>query len=674
LRQSVCSFALTLVLGAVCTQTSVAQGGSPAAGSSSTRQQAANADIDLSAIKPTVNACQDFYEHACGGFIDASRLSPDHSEVSVADQKFQSNLEAGLNRLFTMQAPANSELGRLSTFYGSCRSDPAFSTPLIERWLGRIDSARTASNIQNLFMALSEIGIHPFFSYSGQPDPNDLGKYRGEIGTGKRDLWQEPAVVERTFKLAGITAEQAKSDARAVGTITDDLLKHRSIGSDPRTYENPTTLAQLMREAPAIDWPRYFKLVGASPRRSVNVTSKQYLPAVSHELATRSLPELRAYLRWSFLFSLRGELPAPYNEAFSEIPPSLRVAVHEPVKRCRDATLRAMGVELSRQYAHLILGVPARTAAIAISASLRDEIVQSVEQTPWLSPAARKATAEKLRQTDLKIGFPDHWPEVGHFPLSRNNFVANVLTARRYEEHRAWHRANETRSRKNWDMLVFPWVGTGMAAARLTTPNGFPDPDTNSMIMTAAFFTPPLFDRDASLEINYGSYGEVFAHEFVHIAETHNYGAIGQPQELWSAADIDAANRQHQCVIDQANASPAPGGSHVSGERNYSENVADLGAIRLAYEALAKKLGPGLNTSDATGMTPAKRFFYKFAQNSCTAATPETLKQLIVDDPHGLPSYRVNGPLSNLPAFGETFECRAGTPMRRTSNDICRVW
>lgn len=311
---------------------------------------------------------------------------------------------------------------------------------------------------------------------------------------------------------------------------------------------------------------------------------------------------------------------------------------------------------------------------MAISASLRDEVVKSVEQTTWLLPAARQATAEKLRQTDLKIGFPDHWPEVGHFPLSRNDFFANVLTARRYEEHRAWHRATEPRSRKNWDMLVFPWVGTGMAAARLATPNGFPDPDTNSMIMTAAFLNLPRFDKDAPLEINYGGFGEVFAHEFVHIAEVHNYGAIGQPQELWSAVDIAAANKQHQCVIDQANASPAPEGSHVSGEQNYSENVADLGAIRLAYNALAEKLGPSLSTPDSTGMTPAKRFFYKYAQNSCTAATPETLRQLVADDPHGLPSYRVNGPLSNLPAFGETFECRAGTPMLRTSDNICRVW
>lgn len=262
MRKFACSFAVALVLGAGCTQKSAGQGGSPATHIPTTRQPAINANIDLSAIKPTVNACQDFYEHACGGFIDATPLSPDHPEVNLADQKFDFNLEASLNRLFTIQAPANSELGRLGIFYGSCRSDSVSNTLLVKRWLGRIDAARTAKDIQDLFLALSEVGVHSFFYYSGRPNPNDLGKYRGEIDIDKRDLWQESAVVERTFTLAGITAEQAESDTQAVGAIIGELRKYRTTGSDPKDYENPTTMAQLMHDAPAVDWPRYFETVG----------------------------------------------------------------------------------------------------------------------------------------------------------------------------------------------------------------------------------------------------------------------------------------------------------------------------------------------------------------------------------------------------------------------------
>ena len=660
------------LFGAGCTGLAVNKDSASPEAASLTSRPGLDSGIDFSAVDSTVDVCQNFYQHACGGFIDATELTSSHSEVSLTDQKFDANLEASLSKLFALKSPKGSELDRLETFYRSCLSDPRSSVVLTQQWLAKINAARTSADIKELIFALHEIGVDPFFSYAGAPGPKDLTRYRGEIDYN--NLWQEPALVERTFKLAGLSAGQAQSDAEAVKAITTELRQYRTTDPDQASYENPTTLADLKRDAPAIDWSRYFAMVGASPERSLNLTSRRYLPAVSRELSTRSPAALRAYLRWSFLFSLRGELPPPYNQAFGDITPSLRVAVDEPAKRCRDATVRAMGVEFSRQYAQRILGMPARTAANRIGLSIQSEIADAVEQADWLSPEARRATADKLRKTDLKIGFPDRWPEVGKFLLSRDDFLGNVLAARRYEEKRAWRRANEARSRENWDMLVFPWVGIGMAAARLSVPNAFPDPNTNSMIMTAAFLNLPRFDKDAPLEINYGGFGVVFAHEFVHIAETHEYGSLGQQQELWSVSDIASANKRHQCVIDQANASPAPAGSRILGESNLSENVADLGGVRLAYNALAARLGAGLSRPDATGMTPARRFFYKYAQSYCTAATPATLSQLVADDPHGLPSYRVNGPLSNLPAFGEAFGCKAGTPMRRDSDKMCRVW
>jgi putative endopeptidase len=643
-----------------------------AVASSVTASRSAGADIDLSAIDQTADACLDFYQHACGGFIARTKLTPDHPEAGLADEKFDANLEAGLQSLFSTKAPEASELGRLETFYASCLSDDRPNVQMTKRWLARIDAARSRADIQKLLRALSEIGVDPFFSYSGQPDPTRLQTYRGEIDLN--NLWQEPAVVERTFVLAGMSAVQAKADARKVAEITTELGKHQVRSGNLADYENPRTLTQLEATAPALDWVRYFKMVGASPTRAINVTSASYLPAVSHELATRAPADLRAYLRWVFLFSLRGELPRPYNQAFGDVTPSLRVDIHDPAKKCRDATVRAMGVEFSRQYSERILGLPARAVATEIARSIRDEIVKSVDQAEWLSTASRRRTADKLRQTDLKIGFPDHWPAVGNFPLSRHDFFGNVLRAREYEAHRGWQRANLPRFRADWDMLVAPWVGTGMAAARLVVPNGFPDPYSNSLIMTAAFLASPRFDVSAAPELNYASFGAVFAHEFVHIAETHDFAANGRQEEIWLAADVAAAKKQHQCVIDQANAYPVPPGAKVSGDFNYSENVADLGGLRLAYEALAAKLGKGLHQPDASGMTPAKRFFYKYAQNYCTAATPDVLGKLARDDPHGLPSYRVNGPLSNLREFGETFGCREGSPMRRPTANICRVW
>ena len=362
-----------------------------------------------------------------------------------------------------------------------------------------------------------------------------------------------------------------------------------------------------------------------------------------------------------------------HNQAFGDLPAWGRVDLGSPARACRDATVRAMGVEFSRQYALHILGLPAREAALQVARSIQGEIVKAVGDAGWLSPEARAATADKLARTDLKIGFPDHWPETGRFALRRDHFLANVLAARRFEQQRSWRRVDRARSPAEWEMLVYPRVGQGMAAARLVVPNGFPDAYSNSLIMTAAFLNPPRFDGAAAPELNYATFGSVFAHEFVHIAETHDFDAAGRQREMWPAADLAALKDRHKCVIAQAEAFPTRPGVKVTGASNLGENVADLGGLRLAYEALAARLGPALDRPNAAGMTPARRFFYRFAQSWCQAATDAELARLARDDPHGLPAYRVDGPLSNLPAFGQAFSCKAGAPVMRKPQDVCRV-
>lgn len=630
------------------------------------------ADVDLSAIDFSADACSNFYQRACGGFLARTVATPERPQISLDGERFEASLQSNLAKLFAVPAKRDSELGRLETFYRSCTSDDPSNGAIVKHWLSRIEKLRSPGEVQAMIRDLALIGVDPYFSYSGTPDPQKLALYRGEFDSSS--LWQDPSIVERTFRASGWSAEQAKADSARVERTIAELRAHRNTSPKAADHEHLLRLEALEHIAPSIDWRSYFKLVGARSDRRVNVDSPVYLEAVSQSLAKRPVADQRAYLAWSFLFSLRGELPRPYNMAFGDLPPALRVDLNDPAKACREATVRAMGVEFSRQYSLRILGLPTRQAALEISRSIRDQIVRSVSQASWLSRSGRRAMVEKLRQTDLKIGFPDLWPQVGKFPLSRNAFLGNVLSARKFESRRKWRQAEKRRSRFDWEMIVTPWVGTGMAAARLVIPNGYPDSNSNSLIMTAAFLAAPTFDSDASAEANYATYGSVFAHEFVHVAEDHGFDAEGRQKEIWSASDLSAWNKQRQCVIDQADSYPGLAGIKASGAQNYNENVADLGGLRLAFEAFAARLGPQLGVRDSSGMTPAQRFFYHFAQHWCTAETADYQRRNAKTDPHAIPEYRVNGPLSNLPAFGEAFGCKEGSAMRREQDKVCRVW
>jgi predicted metalloendopeptidase len=41
-------------------------------------------------------------------------------------------------------------------------------------------------------------------------------------------------------------------------------------------------------------------------------------------------------------------------------------------------------------------------------------------------------------------------------------------------------------------------------------------------------------------------------------------------------------------------------------------------------------------------------------------------------NPHSPPRFRVDGVVSDVPAFGEAFSCKASTPMRPAKT--CHVW
>jgi len=74
------------------------------------------------------------------------------------------------------------------------------------------------------------------------------------------------------------------------------------------------------------------------------------------------------------------------------------------------------------------------------------------------------------------------------------------------------------------------------------------------------------------------------------------------------------------------------------------------------------------------GFTPEQRFFLGFARGWATNMRPEIARQIVLQDPHPLAKFRVNGPLSNMPQFAAAFACKEGDQMVRPEKDRCTIW
>ncbi len=104
------------------------------------------------------------------------------------------------------------------------------------------------------------------------------------------------------------------------------------------------------------------------------------------------------------------------------------------------------------------------------------------------------------------------------------------------------------------------------------------------------------------------------------------------------------------------------------------ESIADLGGLTISYAAFQKSMEGKPRPPDIDGFTPEQRFFLGWAQVWAQNQRPEYARLLTTIDPHPLSRFRVIGPVSNMPAFAEAFQCKAGDPMVRPPEKRCQIW
>ena len=127
-------------------------------------------------------------------------------------------------------------------------------------------------------------------------------------------------------------------------------------------------------------------------------------------------------------------------------------------------------------------------------------------------------------------------------------------------------------------------------------------------------------------------------------------------------------------IVDQFSNYTILDSVHVNGSASHKgENIADLGGVRIAYEAF-KKTKEGQSNEKIEGFTPDQRFFISWAQAWRISRRPESAKQRIITDPHSPGMWRCNGPLSNMPEFYSAFNVKAGDKMYRDDKDRIVIW
>src|SRR3546814_1365230 len=103
-------------------------------------------------------------------------------------------------------------------------------------------------------------------------------------------------------------------------------------------------------------------------------------------------------------------------------------------------------------------------------------------------------------------------------------------------------------------------------------------------------------------------------------------------------------------------------GRNLNGTHTLGENIADLGGLATALDAM-KKATAGTPDPMTDGLTRDQRFFLSWATVWRRNFTPEELDKRLQTDEQALAGFRAIGAPSTMPAFAEAFDCKAGDSM-----------
>lgn len=649
------------------------------------------AGVHVADLDRRADPCTDFYQFANG------RWRADHpipegkprwsrrAETREANARHVQELVAEISA--RRDWPTGSPEQLVGDHYASCmdeaRIDAAGVTPLAPV-LAEIERSRSNADVQRAIRAVHQLSVPAVFGTSADFDFRDPARtvanvlaaplglvepeaYLSQGGHAEEIRGKYRAHVERLLHLGGMTEARAAKAGESILALETRLARASlttAAASDPAALSHPMTFAQLRQLAPHVEWDAYFAEAGL-PRTDLNVADPKLLQAVDGELSTTPVAVWKAYLAYLLLDSASPWLARDFAQEsfdFHERDLGGASAQKPRAQLCTESTDALLGDALGRKYVERYFPPAAKAKVQEIIQNLRTALAEHVAKVAWMVPETRAKALAMVAAYNPQVGYPDHWKDYSGLTIRRDDFWANVASARRFSVRDNRARAGKPTARDQWSLDA-------------SSSDAYILPELDQMVLPAGFLQPPAFDLSATDAVNYGAIGTGVAHDMTHAVDAS--GALvdihGRHERWWTDADQRQFDARAQCVIDQYEGYVVEPGLHEDGRRVESEAIGDQAGVQLALQALqgSMKSHPVAVTD---GFTPEQQFFLSYGQYRGDAIRIDAQRKIVATDIHAITRFRVNGPLSNCPDFQTAFACKAEAPMVRTGAARCSVW
>ena len=643
----------------------------------------------ISDLDTSKNACTDFGGYVNGKWLAANEIPGDRTSwgaFAMLDQRS----EAVQHQLAEQAAADTSATGVekiVGDFYATgmdeAKVDAQGIAPLQSR-LDAIDALVDGPTVAEYLRGSAAKGENVLFGFGPEADFKDstmnIGyAMQGGLGLPDRGYYFDADKkdklaaylkhVTKVLELSGVPAADAAAKAKDVVAFETRLAKvsksSEEMSRDVSLYYNPVTPADADKLTPNFPWTKFFASQGVATPKMFSLAVPAFHQEVSKMLGDVPVDTWKSYLRFHTVDAASPYLSAAFvqeNYEFRDKAMRGQKEQKERWKRVLDTIGNEAGEAFGQMYVKVAFPAESKARMETLVQNLRTALKARIENLDWMSPDTKKKAMEKWASFTPKIGYPDKWRDWTGLQTSRDSYIGNVLAANEFNYKWMMGKIGKPVDKTEWGMSP-------------QTVNAYYNPLQNEIVFPAAILQPPFFDPKADDATNYGGIGAVIGHEMTHGYDDQGsrFGPSGNFENWWTDADAKGFASRTDKLVNQFSAYEAAPGLKVNGKLTLGENIADLGGLATAYDAM-KVATAGTPDPMTDGLSRDQRFFLNWGTVWRGKMTPDYLKVIVNTNPHAPEQFRAMGAPSNLPAFAAAFKCKAGDPMVRGAGKQVVIW
>jgi putative endopeptidase len=487
----------------------------------------------------------------------------------------------------------------------------------------------------------------------------DVSIYKDEASK-KQYLTPIETATQKALEMLGYSEKNSKRIVKEALEFDEIIAKYSLSNeeiSESKNLVHPKTAEEINDYSGSFKLYDVIKGIMGRDLNTINVPNTKYFENYSKIVNQDNFSKIKSWILVQEAMAASNSLTEDYRLNFASISMAI-MGTQKPISK--EDTVYEMSVNLfsdvmSVYYGRKYFGEEAKTDVTGMIDKIKNVYRGRLQQNDWLTEGTRNKAIEKLDKMKVFVGYQedvDPGTKELHLDPNKSFFELSEDIAQFGKRYTIDHFDDPIDKNK--------WSGSAFDI------NAYYNPESNSINFPAGILQAPFYDKNQSVEKNYGGIGVVIGHEITHAFDSNgaDYDENGDMHNWWTKADSKAFDKRIKAFEDQWNGLEIYG-TKVNGKLTVTENVADAGGLSSTLQVLK------------TDMTKPnlKDYFENYADIWKQKASLQYNKYTMVQDVHAPNELRVNQQLKNLPEFYEAYpQIKEGDAMYLAPSKRISLW